>query len=48
MAEKALQVNFKYNGPTEALKAGTAKSAQEIASKPGLRWKIWIHNDETK
>lgn len=48
MAEKALQVNFKYNIPAEALMAGTAKSAAEIASKPGLRWKIWIYNDETK
>ena len=45
MAEKALQVNFKYNVPAEALMAGTAKSAEEIASKPGLRWKIWIYND---
>lgn len=48
MAEKALQVNFKYNVPAEALMAGTAKSADEIANKPGLRWKIWIYNDETK
>ena len=48
MAEKALQVNFKYNVPAEALTAGTAKSADEIAAKPGLRWKIWIYNDETK
>ena len=48
MAEKALQVNFKYNVPIEPLMEGTLKSADEIAAKPGLRWKIWIYNDETK
>ena len=48
MAEKALQVNFKYNVPIEPLMEGTVKSADEIASKPGLRWKIWVYNDETK
>jgi hypothetical protein len=48
MAEKALQINFKYNVPAEALMEGTAKSAEEIAAKPGLRWKIWIYNDDTK
>ena len=48
MAEKVLQVNFKYNVPTEALIKGTVGSAGTIASKLGLRWKIWIHNDETQ
>ena len=47
MSEKVLQVNFKYSLPTEELIKATSESADAIASKPGLRWKIWCHNDET-
>lgn len=48
MSEKIVQVNFKYNVPLETLKEHATESAENIATKPGLRWKIWIYNDVKK
>ncbi len=46
MAKWILQVNFKYNGPFAELSRVNAEAAKQIAQAPGLRWKIWLTNEE--
>ena len=48
MSQKILQINFKYSGSAAKLGADFAPAAQPIADTPGLRWKIWIVNEETR
>lgn len=46
MAAKILQVNFKLNvSPTE-YGALCQSVAQAFANVPGLRWKVWILNEQ--
>ena len=46
MAKRILQVNFKLNGPYADLLQANRKAVKQIAQVPGLRWKIWLVNEE--
>ena len=48
MSQKILQINFKYSGSAAQLSADFAPAAQPIADTPGLRWKVWILNEEAR
>ena len=44
-----LQVDFAYSGPWgEAMTEAMAGLAQDIATEPGLVWKIWTANEAAK
>lgn len=44
-----VQFDFPFPGPFgAALAAAVSELAQSIRNEPGLRWKIWTENDETK
>ena len=45
MSGRILQLNFKFNVSGEEYKQAVAPLADDIASVPGLRWKIWIFNE---
>lgn len=46
---KILQIDFKFTGPWGNELASARKDrAEEIAAMPGLIWKIWTENSETK
>jgi len=48
MTEQILQINFGLNvSPTE-YRAFAASVAQTVASVPGLRWKMWFLNEDTR
>jgi hypothetical protein len=46
MSVRVLQINFKFNAPSVDLKNGFAPLVNDIAAVPGLRWKIWIMNEQ--
>jgi hypothetical protein len=46
MPVRVLQINCKFTVPSEDLKKGFASLVDEIAAVPGLRWKIWIMNEQ--
>ena len=48
MPERILQINFRYASPTEEFTAKATAGADRIAAKAGLRWKIWIYDDERR
>jgi len=48
MAEALLQVNFELNVPTADYRAMTTSVADAFAKVPGLRWKVWILNEERR
>ena len=41
-----LQINFKLNVPAGLYAAGCQSVVQAIAEAAGLRWKIWILNEQ--
>jgi Putative mono-oxygenase ydhR len=43
-----LQINFKLDVPSEEYHHMCQSVAQAIADLPGLRWKIWILNEQEK
>ncbi len=45
MAEKLLQINFKFNVTKDEYEATADALAGEIAKVDGLRWKVWILNE---
>jgi Putative mono-oxygenase ydhR len=45
MESKILQINFKYNVSSSELQTMAGSAAQVFAAIPGLRWKIWLHNE---
>jgi hypothetical protein len=45
VAAQILQINFKYNVPTADLKGAFDSLVDQIAAIPGLRWKVWILNE---
>ena len=46
--ETILQFDFKYNGPWgDEMSIALTDLARDIASEPGLIWKIWTENQET-
>ena len=46
MSAKILQINYKLNGPRAEYEQENLPYAQPIAELPGLRWKVWIINEE--
>ncbi len=44
MAEKLLQINFKFNITKDEYEAAAKSLAGEFAKVDGLRWKVWIWN----
>ena len=46
MAKQFLQVNFKYNGLFDELRRANLMAAKQVAQTSGLRWKIWLSNEE--
>jgi hypothetical protein len=46
MAIRLLQINLKFNVAASDLKAAFAGLANDIAAVPGLRWKVWILNEQ--
>ena len=46
MAQMILQINFKFNIPSADLKNGLAPFVKDIAAVSGLRWKVWIMNEQ--
>jgi len=46
MSVKVLQINFKFKIPSADLKKGLAPFVSDIAAVSGLRWKIWIMNEQ--
>lgn len=48
MSKNILQINFTYVCSQADIEASFAQAGGAIAAFPGLTWKIWIINDETK
>lgn len=46
MSGKLLQLNFKFSVSSAEYEAAVSPLASEFAAVPGLRWKIWIINDQ--
>lgn len=42
MAERILQINFKYNVPKDDYVGAVSGLAGEFAAVEGLRWKVWL------
>ena len=45
MAEKILQLNFKFSVPMADYEQVASSIASEFAAVAGLRWKIWLMNE---
>lgn len=48
MAETVLQINFKFEGSKVEFLKAFGEVAAPIAATPGLRWKVWLWNDEER
>ena len=48
MSERILQINFKFNVSRAEYEQAVAPLASEIAAVAGLRWKVWLMNEEEK
>lgn len=48
MAERVLQVNFRLNVSTADYQTLARSVAESYAQVPGLRWKVWILNEEQR
>jgi len=46
MSVKILQINYRVNGLRAEYERENLPYAQPIADMPGLRWKVWIINEE--
>ena len=46
MSKEIVQVNYKFSGPRAEFEQDNLPYAKPIADTPGLRWKIWIINEE--
>ena len=44
MAERILQLNFKFSVTAAEYEGAVSGLADQFAAVPGLRWKIWIIN----
>ena len=45
MAERILQLNFKFNVSSADYEAAVSPLANDFANVAGLRWKIWLMNE---
>jgi hypothetical protein len=48
MEERILQIGFVYDGSREEFVEAFRAAAEPIAAQPGLRWKIWLWDDENR
>ncbi len=48
VSPRILQINYKLEGTLAEYKEGNQPYAEPIAQTPGLRWKVWLVNEETK
>lgn len=46
VSQKILQINYKFSGPRAEYDQANLPYTQPIADLPGLRWKIWIINED--
>jgi hypothetical protein len=46
MAQTMLQINYRYHIPRKEFEAMISPVAHDIANVSGLRWKVWLINDE--
>ena len=46
MSERIMQLNFKFSVSGEAYTDAVSPLADDFAAVPGLRWKIWMINEE--
>ncbi len=47
-AGRVLQINLRFDCPPSQLASIFGDVVGAIAATPGLRWKIWLLNDETR
>jgi hypothetical protein len=45
MAERILQLNFKFNVPRAEYEQAVSSLAGKFADVAGLRWKVWLMNE---
>ena len=48
MAQKILQINFRFSVTADEYTAAVSKMAEDFAKVDGLRWKVWIMNETRK
>ena len=48
MTATLLQINFKYSGTRKVYEETFMPAAQMIADDEGLKWKVWIWDEETR
>ena len=48
MAQKILQINFRFSVTAAEYTAAVTEMAKDFAKVDGLRWKIWIMNETRK
>lgn len=48
MAKKAIQIHFKFDGSGADIEKSFADAAKPIIEHPGLKWKIWCWNEDSK
>lgn len=48
MAQQILQINFNFNLSSDDYKQAVNGIAEKFAALPGLQWKIWLYNEESK
>lgn len=46
MGSKILQINYSFSAPRAQFENENLPYAEPIAETPGLRWKIWIINED--
>ena len=46
MSTKIVQINFKFDGTRAGYEKENEAYTQPIAHLPGLRWKVWIINED--
>jgi hypothetical protein len=46
MSEKLLQLNFKFSVSATDYEGAVSPLARDFAAVPGLRWKIWLMNED--
>lgn len=48
MPGKILQVTYRFSGPRADFEEANLPYAEPIADTPGLRWKIWLINEDRR
>ncbi len=45
---KILKIEFRFDGDRKGFEEAFKEAAAPIAETPGLKWKIWVWNDEER